>query len=46
MVRTCPNFAYHPLPDGSFHIVGTLTNSQLPINQEIAATEADKLTSL
>ena len=36
-------FAYHPLPDGSFHIVGTLRNSQLPINQEITATEADKL---
>ncbi len=36
-------FAYQPLPDGSFHIVGTLTNSQLPINEEITATEANKL---
>ena len=36
-------FAYQPLLDGSFHIVGTLTNSQLPINEEITATEANKL---
>lgn len=36
-------FAYHPLPDSGFHIVGTLTNSQTPISEEITATEADEL---
>ena len=34
---------YQPLPDGGFHIVGTLTNSQTHVNQEIAAAEADEL---
>ena len=36
-------FAYQPLPDGGFHIVGTLTNSQTSINEEITAAEADEL---
>ena len=36
-------FAYHPLSDGGFHIVGILTNSQTPINEEITAAEADDL---
>lgn len=36
-------FACHPLPDGGFHIVGILTNSQTPINEEITAAEADDL---
>lgn len=35
--------AYHPLPDGGFHIVGTLANSQAPINEEITAIEAGEL---
>ena len=35
--------AYHPLPDGGFHIVGTLLDSQGPVNQEITETEAAEL---
>ena len=35
--------AYQPLPDGGFHIVGTLTNSQTTINEEITAAEAGEL---
>ena len=35
--------AYQLLPDGGFHIVGTLTNSQTSVNQEITAAEADEL---
>ncbi|MCY3553116.1 MAG: helicase-related protein [Candidatus Poribacteria bacterium] len=35
--------AYQPLPDGGFHIVGTLTNSQTSINEEITTVEADEL---
>ena len=35
--------AYQPLPDGGFHIVGTLTNSQTHVDQEITAVEADEL---
>ena len=34
---------YHPLPDGGFHIVGTLVDSQGPVNQEITETEATEL---
>ena len=34
---------YHPLPDGGFHIVGTLVDSQGPVNQEITETEAAEL---
>lgn len=35
--------AYQPLPDGGFRIVGTLTNSQTHVDQEITAVEADEL---
>ena len=34
--------AYHPVP-GGFHIVGTLTNSQASINEEITAAEGREL---
>ena len=34
---------YHPLSDGGFHIVGTLVDSQGPVNQEITETEAAEL---
>ena len=34
---------YHPLPDGGFHIVGTLVDSKGPVNQEITETEAADL---
>lgn len=34
---------YHLLPDGGFHIVGRLINSQAIIDQELTAAEADEL---
>ena len=35
--------AYQPLPDGGFRVVGTMTNSQIIINEEITAAEAMEL---
>ena len=35
--------AYQPLPDGGYHVVGTLLNSQILINEEITETEAEEL---
>ena len=35
--------AYQLLSGGGFHIVGTLTNSQTSVNQEITSAEADEL---
>lgn len=34
---------YQPLPDGGFHVIGRLTNSQTIISEEITAAEADEL---
>ena len=34
---------YQPLPDGGFHVIGKLTNSQVIIDEEITAAEANEL---
>ncbi len=38
--------AYHPLPDGGVHVVGTLMNSQTIINEEITKAEVAELSVL
>lgn len=35
--------AYQPLPDGGFHVVGTLTSSKTGVNEEITKAEAEDI---